>query len=142
VEWLYTNKEVLPQLLICAISHNVLKQWCLYMLINLAEYLALFDAYTLLFLYESLLDFIVIISQLFGFMYYGKLTIFLDIVPIWHIFMGKLTIFLDIVPIFRQIFLDIVPIFRHIFSNIVPIFRHIFLNICQFLWLKFWIKTV
>ena len=24
------------------------------------------------------------------------------------------------------IFLDIVPIFRHIFSNIVPIFRHIF----------------
>ena len=46
---------------------------------------------------------------------------------------GKLTIFLDIVPIFRQIFLDIVPIFRHIFSNIVPIFRHIFLNICQFL---------
>ena len=27
VEWLYTNEEVLPQLLICASSHNILKQW-------------------------------------------------------------------------------------------------------------------
>jgi len=45
-----------------------------------------------------------IISQLFGFMYYGKLTIFLDIVPIWHIFFGKLTIFLDIVPIWHILF--------------------------------------
>ena len=38
---------------------------------------------------SSNIEITMIISQLFGFMYYGKMTIFLDIVPIWHIFMAN-----------------------------------------------------
>ena len=67
-----------------------------------------------------------IISQLFGFMYYGKLTIFLDIVPIWHIFLANWQYFWILCRFFGKYFWILCRFSAYIFEYCADFSAYIF----------------